>query len=169
MSKEEIIFNAMQRYLGTKDGANDIRFKSVDELKEHMSESPDMKLFLEVMDEYANQTEAQKLDEKVEWLYMNQESVIGYEVSTEVADYIRATHAYVAPDFYLLPSGDWVRLIEKEPDESTIKNLIEWCDKSVKEYDSASENLTSELTNYYLGKATGINDVKLFLTANKKV
>ena len=71
----------------------------------------------EAMGIYANQTEAQKLDEKVRWLgiHKNQQSVIGYEVSKEVADYIRATHTYVAPDFYLLPSGDWVRLIEQEP------------------------------------------------------
>ncbi len=71
------------------------------------------------MEEYANQSEAQKLDEKVEWLSKNQESVIYYKVSKEVADYIRATHTKVSPDFYLLPSGYypgyWVRLIEEEP------------------------------------------------------
>ena len=62
--------------------------------------------------------------------------------------------------------------IEAAMDEYVNKvkaELIEWCEKQIKEYDAASENLTSELTNYYLGKATGINDVKLFLTANKKV
>ncbi|HJY22651.1 MAG TPA: hypothetical protein VJ279_07175 [Hanamia sp.] len=69
----------------------------------------------EAMEIYANQTEAQKLDEKVEWLNKNQESVICYEVSKEVADYIRATHTKVSPNFYLLASGYWVRLIEQEP------------------------------------------------------
>ena len=54
LSKEEIIFNAMQRYWETKDGANDTRFQSVEELKKYM-DNPDMKLFLEVMEEYANQ------------------------------------------------------------------------------------------------------------------
>lgn len=55
LSKEEIILSAMQRYWETKDGANDIRFQSVEELKKYMDKDPDMNLFLEVMEEYANQ------------------------------------------------------------------------------------------------------------------
>jgi hypothetical protein len=54
LSKEEIILSAMRRYWETKDGANDIKFQSVEELKKYM-DNPDMKLFLEVMEEYANQ------------------------------------------------------------------------------------------------------------------
>ena len=62
-------------------------------------------------------TEERELEEKVKWLEVdkNQQSVIVYKVSKEVANYIRATHTHVAPDFYLLPSGEWVRLIEQEP------------------------------------------------------
>lgn len=112
------------------------------------------------IEEYADHKEEQKLDEKVKWLqvHKNQELVIRYFVSKEIAKYIRATHAHISPDFYLLPSGDWVRLVEDK--ECT---LIEWCEKSIKEYDAISESQKGALGSYYLGKASGINEVKLLL------
>ena len=101
ITKEEILAKA----LGFEKVTNDDSFMIMGET------------IFKAMEEYADQREKQRLYEKVEWLqvYKNQQSVIGYKVSKEIAAYIRATHTYVAPDFYLLPSGEWVRLIEQEP------------------------------------------------------
>ena len=56
---------------------------------------------------------------------------------------------------------------KKESEESTIKKLIEWCENQVKENDDLSGEKTGNIASYYLGKASGINEVKLFLTEKK--
>jgi hypothetical protein len=42
--------------------------------------------------------------------------------------------------------------------------LIKWIEGKVKEYDAISESKTGVIGSYYLGKASGINEVKFFLS-----
>jgi hypothetical protein len=42
--------------------------------------------------------------------------------------------------------------------------LIQWIERKVKEYDAISESKTGVIASYYLGKASGINEVKFFLS-----
>lgn len=41
--------------------------------------------------------------------------------------------------------------------------LITWVERNVQEYDAMAEKQTGSIANYYLGKASGINEVKLFI------
>lgn len=110
LTKEEILHKHLKAFCEKEEHSD--KYMTVEEIKD----DPMFKPMFDAMEEYYNQKDWQQhIMERAEWLDIeeNRKLVLSYEFSPEVVSYIKQTHAFVSPCFYLLPSGEWAKIIAK--------------------------------------------------------